>query len=164
MSNFRDEMPVSIRHEGEWAGTYTVIDNDGKVLQAVLSGGESGLPDRSFVGLTVADDDEDPVVRSVDASVESETYPKRGPVAQASRGGLDTGDLAVLGVPAENRFGLAETGEALLREEAPVGQDGVKCEAPVTFAQDTAVPSRPLRIFGIVIQDVFVEDPEYLHE
>ena len=32
MSNIRDEMPVSVRHEGEWVGTYTVIDNDGNIL------------------------------------------------------------------------------------------------------------------------------------
>ena len=38
MSNFRDEMPVSIRHEGEWAGTYTVIDNDGKLLEGEAEG------------------------------------------------------------------------------------------------------------------------------
>ena len=37
MSNFRDEMPVSIRHEGEWAGTYTVIDNDGKIIDKYKS-------------------------------------------------------------------------------------------------------------------------------
>ncbi len=32
MSNIRLEMPVLARHEGEWAGTYTVVDNTGKIL------------------------------------------------------------------------------------------------------------------------------------
>ena len=32
MSTIRDEMPVLVRHEGVWAGTYTVIDNDGKII------------------------------------------------------------------------------------------------------------------------------------
>ena len=32
MSNIRDEMPVLVRHEGDWAGTYTVIDNDGNII------------------------------------------------------------------------------------------------------------------------------------
>ncbi|NEQ53825.1 MAG: DUF3598 domain-containing protein [Leptolyngbya sp. SIO3F4] len=32
MSTIREEMPVLTRHEGKWAGTYTVIDNDGKIL------------------------------------------------------------------------------------------------------------------------------------
>ncbi|MDD1427719.1 DUF3598 family protein [Dolichospermum sp. ST_sed9] len=32
MSNIRLEMPVLARHEGEWTGTYTVVDNTGKIL------------------------------------------------------------------------------------------------------------------------------------
>jgi hypothetical protein len=32
MSNIREEMPVLARHEGEWFGTYTVIDAEAKIL------------------------------------------------------------------------------------------------------------------------------------
>ena len=32
MSNIRDEMPVLVRHEGDWLGTYTVINNEGTIL------------------------------------------------------------------------------------------------------------------------------------
>ena len=32
MSNIKDEMPVLARYEGEWVGTYTVIDNEGNIL------------------------------------------------------------------------------------------------------------------------------------
>ncbi|NEO30755.1 MAG: DUF3598 domain-containing protein [Symploca sp. SIO3C6] len=32
MSVIRDEMPVLVRHEGDWAGTYTVVDNQGNIL------------------------------------------------------------------------------------------------------------------------------------
>ncbi|MBD2253037.1 DUF3598 family protein [Nostoc parmelioides] len=32
MSNIREEMPVLARHEGEWTGTYTLIDTSGKIL------------------------------------------------------------------------------------------------------------------------------------
>jgi hypothetical protein len=32
MSNIRLEMPVLARHEGEWEGTYTLIDTTGKIL------------------------------------------------------------------------------------------------------------------------------------
>lgn len=32
MAGIREEMPVLARHEGEWAGTYTLIDLEGKVL------------------------------------------------------------------------------------------------------------------------------------
>jgi hypothetical protein len=32
MANIREEMPVLARHEGDWVGTYTLIDCDGKVL------------------------------------------------------------------------------------------------------------------------------------
>jgi len=30
--SIRDEMPVLVRHEGDWVGTYTVIDNQGNIL------------------------------------------------------------------------------------------------------------------------------------
>jgi hypothetical protein len=32
MSDIRDEMPVLVRHEGDWVGTYTFIDLDGNIL------------------------------------------------------------------------------------------------------------------------------------
>ncbi|MGK7908975.1 MAG: DUF3598 family protein [Synechococcus sp.] len=32
MSTIRDEMPVLVRHEGTWEGSYTVIDNDCKII------------------------------------------------------------------------------------------------------------------------------------
>lgn len=32
MSSIRDEMPVLARHEGEWVGTYTLIDTEGTIL------------------------------------------------------------------------------------------------------------------------------------
>ncbi len=32
MSNIRQEMPVLARHEGEWVGTYTLVDTSGKIL------------------------------------------------------------------------------------------------------------------------------------
>ena len=32
MSNIRDEMPALVRHEGDWIGTYTTVDNEGKIL------------------------------------------------------------------------------------------------------------------------------------
>lgn len=37
MSSIRDEMPVLARHEGEWKGTYTVIDNEGNILEKYSS-------------------------------------------------------------------------------------------------------------------------------
>ncbi|MBH8564749.1 DUF3598 family protein [Nostoc sp. CENA67] len=32
MSNIREEMPILARHEGDWVGTYTLIDTQGKIL------------------------------------------------------------------------------------------------------------------------------------
>ncbi|YAF96769.1 MAG: DUF3598 family protein [Nodularia sp. CChRGM 3473] len=32
MSNIREEMPVLARHEGDWVGTYTLIDIEGKII------------------------------------------------------------------------------------------------------------------------------------
>lgn len=32
MSGIRDEMPVLARHEGDWVGTYTLIDTEGNIL------------------------------------------------------------------------------------------------------------------------------------
>jgi hypothetical protein len=32
MSLIREEMPVLVRHEGDWVGTYTVVDVEGKII------------------------------------------------------------------------------------------------------------------------------------
>ena len=32
MPNIRDEMPVLVRHEGDWVGIYTIIDNEGNII------------------------------------------------------------------------------------------------------------------------------------
>ena len=32
MSSIREEMPVLARHEGDWVGTYTLIDTEGTIL------------------------------------------------------------------------------------------------------------------------------------
>ncbi|BAY29575.1 hypothetical protein NIES2107_14180 [Nostoc carneum NIES-2107] len=32
MSTIREGMPVLVRHEGEWVGTYTIVDNAGNIL------------------------------------------------------------------------------------------------------------------------------------
>ncbi|AFZ22936.1 protein of unknown function (DUF3598) [Cylindrospermum stagnale PCC 7417] len=34
MSNIRQEMPVLARHEGDWVGTYTLIDPTGKIIDS----------------------------------------------------------------------------------------------------------------------------------
>ena len=37
MSLIRDEMPVLVRHEGDWVRTYTIIDNEGKIIDKYKS-------------------------------------------------------------------------------------------------------------------------------
>ena len=37
MSNIRAAMPVLARHEGDWIGTYTTIDNEGNVIETYQS-------------------------------------------------------------------------------------------------------------------------------
>ena len=32
MSTIREEMPILVRHEGQWAGTYITVDAEGKIL------------------------------------------------------------------------------------------------------------------------------------
>ncbi|MCC5660167.1 DUF3598 family protein [Nostoc sp. XA010] len=34
MSNIREGMPVLARHEGDWVGTYTLVDTTGKILDS----------------------------------------------------------------------------------------------------------------------------------
>lgn len=34
MSNIREEMPVLARHQGDWVGTYTLIDTTGKIIDS----------------------------------------------------------------------------------------------------------------------------------
>ncbi|MDJ0675043.1 MAG: DUF3598 domain-containing protein [Calothrix sp. MO_167.B42] len=37
MSTIKQEMPVLTRHEGDWVGTYTVVDAEGKILDKYKS-------------------------------------------------------------------------------------------------------------------------------
>ncbi|MBD2206741.1 DUF3598 family protein [Calothrix sp. FACHB-1219] len=37
MSTIREGMPVLVRHEGEWGGTYTIVDNAGTILDKYQS-------------------------------------------------------------------------------------------------------------------------------
>ena len=45
MSAIRAEMPVLVRHEGTWVGSYTVIDNDGKIIDKHKSQVTCEFPD-----------------------------------------------------------------------------------------------------------------------
>jgi hypothetical protein len=47
MSNIRLEMPVLARHEGEWEGTYTLVDKTGKVLDIYPSHLSCQFPENS---------------------------------------------------------------------------------------------------------------------
>lgn len=37
MSIIKSEMPLLVRHEGDWKGTYTVMDNEGNVIERYQS-------------------------------------------------------------------------------------------------------------------------------
>ncbi|MDZ8258430.1 hypothetical protein [Nostoc sp. ChiQUE01b] len=37
MSIIKTKMPLIARHEGEWSGSYTVIDTEGKILDKYTS-------------------------------------------------------------------------------------------------------------------------------
>ena len=45
MSTIRTEMPVLVRHEGTWVGAYTVIDNDGNMIDTHKSQVTCEFPD-----------------------------------------------------------------------------------------------------------------------
>ncbi|WP_413174911.1 DUF3598 family protein [Anabaena azotica] len=47
MSNIRLEMPVLARHEGEWEGTYTLVDTTGNVLDSHQSHLSCQFPENS---------------------------------------------------------------------------------------------------------------------
>ncbi|MBD2690605.1 DUF3598 family protein [Anabaena catenula] len=47
MSNIRLEMPVLARHEGEWLGTYTLVDTTGKILDSHQSHLSCQFPENS---------------------------------------------------------------------------------------------------------------------
>ncbi|MBE9005020.1 DUF3598 family protein [Fortiea sp. LEGE XX443] len=48
MSNIRQEMPVLARHEGDWIGTYTLVDLEGKILDKHESHLSCQFPDNSL--------------------------------------------------------------------------------------------------------------------
>jgi hypothetical protein len=45
--SIREEMPVLVRHEGEWIGTYTIVDTSGKILDQHQSHLTCQFPDNS---------------------------------------------------------------------------------------------------------------------
>lgn len=47
MSNIREEMPVLTRHEGDWVGTYTLVDTAGKILDKYESHLTCQFPENS---------------------------------------------------------------------------------------------------------------------
>ncbi|MGH1393031.1 MAG: DUF3598 family protein [Trichormus sp.] len=47
MMSIREEMPVLVRHEGEWIGTYTIVDTSGKILDQHQSHLTCQFPDNS---------------------------------------------------------------------------------------------------------------------
>ncbi len=47
MSNIREEMPVLARHEGDWVGTYTLVDTAGKILDQYESHLTCQFPENS---------------------------------------------------------------------------------------------------------------------
>ncbi len=36
MSSIREEMPLMLRHQGEWTGSNTLVDNQGKILDQYI--------------------------------------------------------------------------------------------------------------------------------
>ena len=68
--------------------------------------------------------------------------------------------MGALRMSAEHRFRTALRREFALGEETLVCQQRVEGEAAVAFAQDTAVPLRPVRLLRPDPQDVVVKDPE----
>ncbi|MBH8552717.1 DUF3598 family protein [Nostocaceae cyanobacterium CENA357] len=47
MSNIREEMPVLARHEGDWVGTYTLVDTAGQILDQYESHLSCQFPENS---------------------------------------------------------------------------------------------------------------------
>ncbi|MBW4645573.1 MAG: DUF3598 domain-containing protein [Goleter apudmare HA4340-LM2] len=47
MSTIREEMPVLARHEGDWVGTYTLVDNAGNILDKYESHLTCQFPENS---------------------------------------------------------------------------------------------------------------------
>lgn len=52
MSNLREGMPVLARHEGDWVGTYTLIDTTGKILDSYESHLTCQFPENALIPTT----------------------------------------------------------------------------------------------------------------
>jgi hypothetical protein len=88
----------------------------------------------------------------------------RQAVAERPGRGLDAGNLAGLGMAAEDRVAAAEGVEHVMREETLLGQHDILRDAAVPFRQDAAVALRPVRLGGAVAQDVVIEDAHDLDQ
>ena len=79
-----------------------VVDHGGEVGQLVLAGAHRRLPDGALIDLAVAHDDEDAAVALLRARRERHADADRKPVAERAGRGLDSRDLAALGMAAQD--------------------------------------------------------------
>ena len=122
------------------------------------------FPDRAFVDLAVAHDDEHTAVTFLGADRKRHPQSHRKPVAQSAGRSLDPGDLAGLRMPAKNGVAMAESIEGVWAYEALVREHHVERQAPVTFAQDHAVAVRPFRFRRPKAQHIVVQDAQDLDQ
>jgi hypothetical protein len=117
-----------VEQVGDWAVglELVMIDDSDQGVEPVLGRGHRRLPHRALVGLAVAHDDEDAAVALLKAGGQRHADANRQAVAERPGGRLHAGSPVALGMAAQHRSGLGLAQQLVLREEAFIGQDGVK--------------------------------------
>src|SRR5205823_2630385 len=108
------------------------IDDRDEVGEAVVRGKHHRLPERALIALRVADEDEAPAPRALQARRERRSRRQREPLSQGARREIDTLQ-AMLRVDAQQRSVATEGIERLPGDPAPEVQGGVESEGGVSL-------------------------------
>ena len=117
-------------------------------------GGKHGrFPNLAFLALAIAQKRDDGMIVVVDLQTSCQATRNREALAERSRGNLDAGNEARIGVPLQTRAELAQRDELLDREIACMCERCVKRRRCMTFRKDEAVAVGSFRVLRVVLEN-----------
>ena len=120
-----------------------------QVVQLVVVGKETGLPDLALGDLAVSQQAVDVHVLAQVLGALGHAHGGGDALAQGAGGHVDAGDGVHVGVTLEVAVNVAQGGQVLYGEEATEGQRRVEAGGRVALGQDKPVPIRPAGVGGV---------------
>ena len=124
-----------------------------ETVEAIAAGVHQGLPDGSFLSLSISNQYEHSVTSAVVLYSHRHAHRDRQAEPERPGGNLYARHRSAVGVAAEVATRLDERVEKIFRKKAVVGQNDVEGHASVPFAQNEPVPIRPGWAGGVEPQD-----------